>query len=109
MIVVVRSSVIARHTTPYYATPCKDLMNDDAASDIDGGGPSGGGLGSSGLLQNPALMGEQSADIVVGALRKARQCAHRNLHPSSGKTGCWLLESAVERSIRRHSDIGSCV
>lgn len=46
-------------------------MNDDAESD-DGkhGADRDRGLGRTGLLQNSAFMGEQSADIVIGALQK---------------------------------------
>lgn len=48
-------------------------MNDDAVSD-DGnhGGDRDRGLGRTGLLQNPAFMGEHSADIVIGALQKVQ-------------------------------------
>lgn len=54
-------------------------MNDDADSDdgLHGGDRDrdrdrvrARGLGRTGLLQNPAFMGEQSADIVIGALQK---------------------------------------
>lgn len=74
-------------------------MNDDASSEIDGSGASGRGLGRTGLLQNPELMGEQSADIVVGALQKVRPCAQHILRTSPNKKEPWLLESAVGPSI----------
>lgn len=50
-------------------------MNDDAEiDDAKHGGDRDRdrGFGRTGLLQNPALMGEQSADIVIGALQKVR-------------------------------------
>eukprot|EP00903_Cladosiphon_okamuranus_P016069 g14834.t1 len=65
------------------ASMMQDLMNDgpDAQRDDTMSGGDGDrdrdrergrdrGLGRTGLLQNPASMGEQSADIVIGALQK---------------------------------------
>lgn len=64
---------------------CQDLMNDKRDAESDDGVRGGDrnrdrdrgrdrGLGRTGLLQNPAFMGEQSADIVIGALQKVRYC-----------------------------------
>lgn len=51
----------------------QDLMNNDAKSDVANvDGTPRGGLGRTVTLQNNTSMGEQSADIVVGALRKVR-------------------------------------
>lgn len=48
-------------------------MNDDAESDVANvDGTPQGGLGKTVSLQNNTSMGKQSADIVVGALRKVR-------------------------------------
>lgn len=55
-------------------------MNDDVNAESDDGAHGGDGdkdrgLGRTGLLQNSAFMGEQSADIVIGALQKVGLCA----------------------------------
>ncbi|CAM9133998.1 unnamed protein product [Ectocarpus fasciculatus] len=53
------------------ASMMQDLMNNDAESDVANvDGTPRGGLGRTVTLQNNTSMGEQSADIVVGALRK---------------------------------------
>lgn len=61
-------------------------MNDDAESDVANvDGTPRGGLGRTVSLQNNTSMGEQSADIVVGALRKVRLRRLKYRHHNGGE------------------------
>ncbi|CAM9132557.1 unnamed protein product, partial [Scytosiphon promiscuus] len=85
------------------ASVMQDLMNDDAESEIERSGPSRVGLGRTGLLQNPEFMGEQSADIVVSALKKFffleydKEEASKAGSEGPGGGGMAMLMRAMER------------
>ncbi|CAM9541979.1 unnamed protein product, partial [Ectocarpus sp. 13 AM-2016] len=86
------------------ASVMQDLMNDDAESDVANvDGTPRGGLGKTLSLQNNTSMGEQSADIVVGALRKFFFLGHNpeeEVSDAGGETsggGMAMLMRAMER------------
>ncbi|CAM9614196.1 unnamed protein product [Ectocarpus sp. 6 AP-2014] len=85
------------------ASIMQDLMNDDAESDVNIDGTPRGGLGKTMSLQNNTSMGEQSADIVVGALRKFFFLEHNpeeEVSDAGGGTsggGMAMLMRAMER------------
>lgn len=78
------------------AFACQNLIVDDAGSDD---GTPGGGIGRTGLLQGHAFMGEQSADIVIGALQKVRSYICKNTNNALVSSQLTLL-LVPYRSIR---------